>query len=117
MKLEILAPQTYPRRGVKDLAHGHRQPVQESGLAPAAADSFDPIHHPAEGRLGDVRGEWDPALMVQPVVEKRQGLLREIQEVGPRFRVAALRQRRQQLTEAAPDRSDELADQRLVLGF
>jgi hypothetical protein len=42
MKLEILAPQTYPQRGVKDLAHRHRQPVQESGLAPAATDSFDP---------------------------------------------------------------------------
>lgn len=111
-----MAPQTCPQCGVKDLAHRHRQPVQEPGLAPAAADSFDPIHHPAEARLGDVRRKRNPSLMVQPVIEKRQGLLREVQEVGPRFRVMALRQRGQQLTEAAPDRSGELADQRLVLG-
>jgi len=117
MKLQILAPQIRPQRGVKDFAESHRQPVQEPGLAPAASDSFDPIDHAAEARLGDVCRERNPALMVQPVIEKRQRLPREVQEVRPRFRITALRQRRQQLAKAAPDRSGELADQRLVLGF
>jgi len=55
MKPQILAPQTRPQGGVKDFAEGYRQPVQESGFAPAASDSFDPIHYPAERRLGDVK--------------------------------------------------------------
>ena len=117
MKPQILSPQTRPQGGVKDLAHRHRQPVQESGLAPAASDSFDPIHHPAEARLGDVRRERNPSLMVQPVIEKRQRLPGEIQQVRSCFRIAALRQRRQQLAEAAADRAHELPHQRLVLGF
>jgi len=91
MKPQILSPQTRPQGGVKDLAHRHRQPVQESGLAPAASDSFDPIHHPAEARLGDVRRERNPSLMVQPVIEKRQRLPGEVQQVRSRFRIAALR--------------------------
>jgi len=66
MKLQILAPQTCPQRGMKDFAKGYRQPVQEPGLAPAAFDSFYPIQHSAERRLADVRREWNPTLMVQP---------------------------------------------------
>ena len=108
MKPQILAPRTRPQRGVKDFAEGHRQPVQELGLAPAASDPFHPIRHPAERRLGDVRRERDPLLMVQPVIEKRQRLPREVQKARSRFRITALRQRRQQLAEAAPDRSREL---------
>ena len=100
-----------------DPPEGHRQPVQELGLAPAPSDPFHPIRHPAERRLGDVRRERDPLLMVQPVIEKRQRLPREVQKARSRFRITALRQRRQQLAKAAPDRSRELPHQRLVLGF
>jgi len=90
VKPQILSPQTSPQREVKDFVEGHRQPVQEPGLAPAASDPFHPIHDPAERRLGDIRRERDFLLMLQPVIKKRRRLPREVQKARSRFRITAL---------------------------
>jgi len=102
--------------GLKDFPKGDPKPVDQPTLTPTTADPFNPIDHPAESRFRDIRRQRNPELMIQPVIEKRQGLVREVLQIRPRLRIFVLRQRRHKLPKAAPDRPDESSHQRLVLG-
>jgi len=102
--------------GLKYFPKGDPKPVDQPRFAPTTADPFNPIDHPAESRFRDIRRQRNPALMIQPIIEKHQGLVREVLQIRPRFRILVLRQRRQKLPKAAPDRPDERPDPRFILG-
>jgi hypothetical protein len=109
---QVLPPQGDPLVGPKDFSEGDPKPVDQPRFTPAASDPLDLFDRSAESRFHNIHCQRNAALMSHPVIEEGKGSVREVPHIRPRSLIFGFSQRRQNFSEAPPDRPDP----RFILG-
>jgi len=84
---EIIFPKFIPKLRFENLPKSNHEPVDKTFLTPALSYSFHSFHHSTKSTFNSIGIHRNPSLSLKPAIKRQPGILREVPDVGSRFRI------------------------------